>query len=114
MTDGNNDIPVAIAVIQEQLRSLIKDSEEARHARKNTYMAQEKRDEMLIRIEHRLEKVEAFITGASPTLMEFNALKLKAQGAGVVGRWLWTLAGVTIGIVASLTGVVTHIIDKLK
>lgn len=108
------DIRVAMGVMQEQMKTLIEDGKEARHARKNMYMSQEKRDEMLIRIEHRLEKVETFITGASPTLAEFNALKLKAQGAGILGGWLWAIAGVSIGVAATLSGVIGRIMEGFK
>lgn len=108
------DIRVAMGVMQEQMKQLIEDSKEARHARKNVYIAQEKRDEMLIRIDHRLEKVEAFVLGASPTLAEFNSLKLKAQGAGVMGRVVWIGAGALIAILAGLSGWIGKIFDTLK
>jgi hypothetical protein len=108
------DIRVAMGVMQEQMKTLIEDAKEARHARKNLYISQEKRDEMLIRIEHRLEKVEAFILGASPTLAEFNALKLKAQGAGALGRVVWISAGALIGAIAGLSGWIGKLFDGLK
>lgn len=108
------DIRVAMGVMQEQMKTLIEDGKEARHARKNMYVSQEKRDEMLIRIEHRLEKVEAFILGASPTLAEFNALKLKAQGAGALGRVVWIMAGALIGAIAGLSGVIGRLMEGFK
>lgn len=108
------DIRVSMGVMQEQMKTLIEDSKEARHARKNMYQSQEKRDETLIRIEHRLEKVEAFILGASPTLAEFNSLKLKAQGAGALGRVVWIGAGMLIGAIAGLSGVIGKFIENLK
>jgi hypothetical protein len=112
--NNHHTTEVKLAVMQEQLRVLIDDMKEARHARKNNYLAQEKRDELLLRIEHRLEKVESFMLGASPTLAEFNALKLKAQGAGAMGRFLWALAGLTIGAVASMSGWVHRIFEGIK
>lgn len=108
------DIRIAMGVMQEQMKTLIEDSKEARHARKNMYVSQEKRDEMLIRIEHRLEKVETFILGASPTLAEFNALKLKAQGAGAMGRIVWIAAGALIGALAGLSGWIGKVFDGFK
>jgi len=99
-----SDMDVSIAVMQEQLRSIAAGMNEAREARKAQYLQSEKQSETLMKIEHRLEKVETFVAGASPTLAEFNALKLKAQGAGTLGRWLWILAGASIGAVATVAG----------
>lgn len=102
------DLEVAIAVIQEQMRTLLEDSKEARHARKNQYMAQEQLAKTLMAVEHRLDKFENFVTGASPTLAEFNALKLKAEGAGTLGKWLWFLAGFSISAVAAIVAFVNQ------
>lgn len=96
------DLEVAFAVMQEQMRTLLEDSKEARHARKNAYMVQEAQNKILMTLEHRMEKFELFITGASPTLQEFNALKLKAEGAGILGKLLWFLSGISISAAAAV------------
>ncbi len=102
MTTNNLNIEASVAVIQEQLSNIAADMKEAREARKAQYGQAEQQNITLLKIEHRLEKVESFVAGASPTLLEFNALKLKAQGAGAFGKFLWLLAGVTISAAAAV------------
>lgn len=97
-------IEVSVAVIQEQLRQITADNAEARAARKAQYEQNERQSETLLKIEHRLEKVEVWITSSDPTITEFRTLKLQAQGAGKLGRFLWVLAGATIGAAATLVG----------
>jgi hypothetical protein len=98
--DNEKEVAVSIALINAQMSQLVEDMKEARHARKNNYTVQETISNNLIKMEHRLATLEAFMTGATPTLAEFNALKLKAQGAGAFGHFLWVLAGITISSVA--------------
>ncbi len=100
--ETDTQLRIDVGIMKDQLRSIIDDQKEARHSRKNAYLAQEKRDELLFKIDHRLEKVETFMTGASPTLAQFNELQLKAQGAGAAGKWLWALAMGSIGFVAAI------------
>jgi predicted ATP-grasp superfamily ATP-dependent carboligase len=103
MTDS---LEVSVAVINKQLEMITAEMKEAREARKANYAAQEKQNETLIRIEHRLEKVETWVTASSPTLMEFNALKMKVIGAGILGRALWITGGILIGVAAYATGLI--------
>lgn len=112
--DDNAQLKIDVGVMKEQLRAITEDMKEARHARRNAYIAQEKRDELLFKIDHRLEKVETFMAGASPTLNDFNALKLKAEGAGTLGKFIWIGAGMLIGLVASLSGMLSKLFDNIK
>lgn len=97
-------IEVSVAVIQEQLRQIAADNAEARVARKAQYEQNERQSETMIRIEHRLEKLEVWATASDPTIKDVQTMQLKAQGAGWLGRWLWILAGASIGAAASMVG----------
>lgn len=97
-----NPIEVSVAVIQEQLRQITADNAEARAARKAQYEQNERQSETLLKIDHRLEKVELWITQSDPTITEFRNLKLQAMGAGRLGRGLWILAGASIGAAATI------------
>lgn len=103
------DLNVSFAVMNEQLKSISEDAKEARVSRALLHQQIEKLNEISIKMDHRLEKVETFMSGAQPTLQEWNALRYKVQGAGTLGKALWWLAGVTIGAVAAFVGYVAKI-----
>lgn len=100
MTDDNIRMGESIAVIQEQLRQIAADNIEARSARKAQYEQNERQSLTLLKIEHRLESVEKWMTVSDPTIQEIRNLKLKAEGAGKLGRFLWVIAGASIGAAA--------------
>lgn len=94
-------LEASVAVIQEKLQTITEDMREARLARKAQYEQNERQNETLMKIDHRLEKVEMWISSSDPTIQEYRTLKLQVQGAGRVGRFLWSLAGATIGAAAA-------------
>jgi len=104
MTATSDNMAVDVAVIKEQLRSIAQDMQEARAARKAQYEQNERQSETLLKIEHRLQTVETFVTESRPTLQEYRDLKNKVAGAGWMGRWLYVLAGASIGFAASVFG----------
>jgi hypothetical protein len=93
MADG---MEAKIEVIEVQLSHIINGMEKEEHARKAQYQQNEKTAELLIRMDNRLEKVEAFVTEARPTINEYIAFRTQARGAGWAGRWLWILAMASI------------------
>lgn len=97
-------LEASVAVINEQLKNITEDMREARNARKAQYEQNERQSQTLLKIDHRLEKVEFWITSSDPTIQEVRNLKLQAQGAGRLGRFLWVIAGATIGAAATLVG----------
>lgn len=102
MTDQS--LEASVAVINEQLRNITEDMHEARHARKAQYEQNERQSQTLLKIDHRLEKVELWITSSDPTIQDVRNMKLQAQGAGRLGRFLWVIAGATIGAAATIVG----------
>jgi chromosome segregation ATPase len=95
-------IEVSVAVINEQLKTITEDMREARAARKAQYEQSERQNTTLTKIEHRLEKVETWITASDPTIAEYRTFRAQAQGAGTLGKWVWALAMASIGAVATL------------
>lgn len=95
-------LEASVAVIQENLKTITEDMREARAARKAQYEQTERTNLTLIKIEHRLEKVETWMTASDPTIQEVVRMKFQAQGAGRLGRWVWALAMASIGAVAAL------------
>lgn len=102
MTDDS--LRVDVAVIKNMLSNMESEMRKAHASRKAQYEATERQGATLVKIEHRLELVENFVVENRPTLQEFRDLKLKVQGAGWLGRWLYVLAGATIGVAATLVG----------
>lgn len=90
-------LAVSIARMEEQMKRLLADNEDARISRKENYLT-------LQNMEKRLIAVENHVTNAQPTLAEFVILKHKVAGAGVLGKWLWAVGGFLIGSVAMVAG----------
>lgn len=98
----SQSLEASVAVIQEQLKTITEDMREARGARKAQYEQNERQNATLVKIDHRLEKVEQWMTSSDPTIQDVRRMKLQAEGAGKLGRILWVLAGASIGAAATL------------
>lgn len=57
-------------------------------------------DRLMIQVSQRLDKVDASLSSAQPTLDEFSAIKHKVEGAGVAGKWLWAGMALIVGWVS--------------
>ncbi|NUM72746.1 hypothetical protein HUU40_00150 [candidate division KSB1 bacterium] len=88
----NQALEIGFAVMQDQMKRIIEDNEDAKKSRKETYQKLEMMDK-------RLHLVEMHVSTAAPTLAEFIVLKHKVAGAGLLGKWLWAFGGVLIGVV---------------
>lgn len=56
--------------------------------------------EQLVSISHRLGTVEESVAGAKPTLNQVINLRAKAEGAGMLGRWLLWIGSALLGAAA--------------
>lgn len=95
-------LEASVAVINEQLKVITEDMREARTARKAQYEQNERQAATLMKIDHRLERVETWMLSSDPTIQDVRNMTLQAQGAGKLGRGLWALAGISIGAAATL------------
>ena len=89
-------VEIQMARLQEQLKSVIHTLAEDREDRKE-------RDKQITKIvvttdnlDRRLEIVEKQLASSAPTIEEFMLIKQRAIGAGLLGKYAWLLAGVTI------------------
>lgn len=90
-----------IARMDERLNVILLELQQARDGRKHQYEKLESMGRSIQATENRLESVEKSLAKASPTIDEFITIKHKVQGAGVMGKWVWTAAGFIIGIIMS-------------
>ncbi len=58
--------------------------------------------EQLVSISHRLGVVEDSVKAAKPTLNQVVNMRAKAEGAGVLGRWLLWIGSGLLGVAASV------------
>jgi tetrahydromethanopterin S-methyltransferase subunit B len=54
------------------------------------------------KIDGRVTAVERRVEEATPTLQDYIRTKAKVEGAGGLGRFLWWLGGIVLGIAATL------------
>lgn len=90
----------SVALIDATLKRLVEDGVKAEHSWKAQYEAIERQNLTLMRIEHRLEKLEQWVNTSDPTIKQIVELKMQAQGAGKLGRIIWSIAIGSIGFVA--------------
>lgn len=86
---------MAIQLIAERLTSIEANQREERTAASNSRGRMYEKMEALEKAQAatlgRVDKLESAITSMSPTVAEIVALKVQAQGAGKVGRALWSI-----------------------
>jgi hypothetical protein len=58
--------------------------------------------EQISHMDRRIYVVETKVTSITPVTQDFQNLRLKAEGAGWLGRSLWQIGGWVIGAAASL------------
>lgn len=94
---AGESLEVKIARLDERLQRLLDESELAREGRKQQYEKLEQVNQTVTQLESRVKGVEDGLTKASPTIDEFVNIKMKVQGAGIVGKWVWALGGTLLG-----------------
>lgn len=99
MPDSNFE--VQLARVDERLKLLNTQHELDRQDRKTMEATLLEQSKLLVTINSRVEKVEAALAVATPTLEQFVALKHQVTGAGFLGRWIWVILGGLIATVYS-------------
>ena len=85
----SESLEVKIARIEEQNKALREEMQLAKEGRKAQYETLENIGRTLIKLDNRIEGVEYSLAKAAPTIDEFVNIKLKVQGAGILGKWAW-------------------------
>ena len=86
------------------LEGIRRELEEARDGRRRTYEKLEGMERRLDRIEFRQENTEKHLGVLSPTVQDFAAYKIQAQGAGKLGAFLWRLGYWVLAAAAGAVG----------
>jgi hypothetical protein len=92
----SESVEVRVARLEENMKFLVKDAEQASAARKSQYQA--------------IEAIQSTVTGMATTIEEFITIKHKVVGAGRLGKWLWAVGAFLLG---TASGAREHIIAWL-
>ena len=89
-----------IGALSASMQNIEREMAEARESRRRQFEKLEGMERRLDRIEFRQENTEKQLGVISPTVSEFSAYKLNAQGAGKFGVFLWKLGGFILSVAA--------------
>lgn len=92
---------VMIARLEEQLKTLFRMLELERESKSNIYKELQSLSTNMTAVNHRLSNVESSLANSAPTIEEFITIKHKMVGAGLMGKWIWAIAGGLIGFIWS-------------
>lgn len=98
MTDP---IEVMLARLDERFRTLFENQKSEREYRANLEKSISDLRNSVADMGNRLKNVEDSLAKNEPTIEEFITIKHKVVGAGVFGKWVWTGAGIIIGVLAA-------------
>jgi len=93
---------IQVARMEERLRGLLVDQEEARQSRKDQYETNEQVRRLLHAIDSRLSNVENSLAKSAPTIEEFITIKHKVVGAGKAGKMMWAILGGVLTLIITL------------
>ncbi|WP_244832408.1 hypothetical protein [Caballeronia sp. TF1N1] len=110
----NEDLRVELATISVTLGFVQRELEEARLARKGQYEKMEEQGKTLNQLDTRLGEVEKSLKTQAPTIEEFITIKHKVQGAGLFGKWTWTVLAFVIGLAFSFRTELVRIFFGVK
>lgn len=92
---------VTLARMEERIKNVQEELQEARLARKGQYETNETFRSMLRDTNAKVDNIEKSVAKSAPTIEEFITIKHKVVGAGIAGRWVWAAAGIIIGMMAA-------------
>ena len=91
---------VRLARMEERLSAFLSAAEADRQNTVALRVWMSNMDRLMTQVSQRLDKVDTILSSAQPTLDEFSAIKLKVEGAGVAGKWLWAGMALIVGWVS--------------
>lgn len=92
------EVKVQMARLEERLKVITEGLAQDRESRKQQYETMHNISQSLASLDHRVGVVEKGFADSAPTIEEFVTIKHKVVGAGIAGKWLWTIAGCLIGM----------------
>lgn len=84
---------VKLARLEERLHILFGNIEKDEASKDSLQAAIIKLNDSISKLDSRLNMVENNLATTAPTIEEFITIKHKVVGAGIMGRWIWAIAG---------------------
>lgn len=100
-------LAIQMARIEERVKIVMDELQEAAASRKEQYKAMEKMNLAMQALSQRVQTMEETFSKNAPALAEYIATKNKIIGAGIMGKWIWAAVGGLLGFIASGKGIAT-------
>lgn len=97
----SESLEVRVARLEENMKFLVKDAEQASLARKSQYTAIEAIQSTVSNMASTMTSMKDKLDGQAPTIEEFITIKHKVVGAGRLGKWLWAFGAFLLGSVSA-------------
>lgn len=110
-TMGTESPEVQMARLEERLKVILARLDEARSDQQAQQHQMGLITQTLQSMSNRVENVESSLATAKPTIEEFITIKHRVVGAGMMGKWVWAIAGGLLGMLFSAR---VHIMELLK
>lgn len=94
-------LEVQLARLEEQMKTLFRMMEQENASKSSIYKELQSLSTNVTSISHRMVNVESSLANNAPTIEEFITIKHKMVGAGLMGKWIWAIAGGLIGLIWS-------------
>ena len=98
---GTESPEVQMARLEERLKAILSRLDEARSDQQAQQHQMDLITQTLQSMSNRVENVESSLATAKPTIEEFITIKHRVVGAGMLGKWVWAVAGGLIGMLFS-------------
>ena len=98
---GTESPEVQMARLEERLKVILARLDEARSDQQTQQRQMGLITQTLQSMSNRVENVESTLATAKPTIEEFITIKHRVVGAGMMGKWVWAIAGGLLGMLFS-------------
>lgn len=100
----SESVEVRVARLEENMKFLVKDAEQASLARKSQYTAIEAIQSTVSNMATTMTSLKDKLDGQAPTIEEFITTKHEVVGAGRLGKWLWAVGAFLLGTASGARG----------
>lgn len=90
---GSESPEVQLARLEERLRTIFAHLEKDESGKQELQQAIHALNGSIAKLDSRLDTVETNLASTAPTIEEFITIKHKVVGAGIMGKWIWLIAG---------------------
>ena len=105
-------LDVVLAVLQEQMRTVLNGQLEAREGHKEQYEQAEQTRLAIALLSSKVAIIEESLAKSAPTIEEFITIKHKVVGAGIAGKWVWGIGGIILTVVLFLRETIIQWLGK--